>query len=222
VAPAHTSRRYLEDTLVLETEFETDSGTVRLTDFMPTEQQHSTLVRILRGLRGHVTMRSQMQLNFDYGSTLPWLEVHDKRAVARVGPDLAVLYSPIGLHRDGSTVVCEFELRESEEHAFALVYGSGFEPAPPPIDSHKALAKTKDHWRNWIKRFDKKTEWFRAGSPFADYTKRHDLPPQRRRYCRAYDIPSRATRRRFQLGLSVLLDSRRCIHLDGTDRCRLP
>lgn len=158
-SPARTSRRYLEDTLVLETEFETDSGAVRLTDFMPIGETNSALVRIVRGLRGRVTMCGQMELKFDYGSTRPWLEVHGKHAVARVGPDLAVLYSPIELRREGSAVLCKFELGKSEECAFTLIYGAGSEPEPPPIDPHEALANTQDYWRKWINRFDKQTEW---------------------------------------------------------------
>lgn len=159
VSPARTSRHYAKDTLVLEMEFETSSGAVRLTDFMPIRDKNPALIRIVRGLRGRVMMRSEMNLCFDYGSAHPWLEVHGDRAIARVGPDLAVLYSPLKLHRDGPTVVCEFDLSASEERAFALIYGCSSAPEPPAVDAAPALSKTLQHWREWIGRFQKQTDW---------------------------------------------------------------
>src|SRR5579871_5515820 len=112
VGPARTSRRYIEDTLVLQTDFETDSGAVRVTDFMPIRETNPALIRIVEGLRGRVEVRSEIRLCFDYGSSLPWLEVQGARALARIGPDLAVLHAPADLHCSGSTVVCELEVRE--------------------------------------------------------------------------------------------------------------
>ena len=69
-----TSRRYQADTLVLETDFETADGAVRLTDFMPERQRASSVVRIVVGLRGRVAMRSDLRMRFDYGSMPPWCE----------------------------------------------------------------------------------------------------------------------------------------------------
>ncbi len=162
VAPTHLtriSRRYVEDTLVLETDFETAFGMARLTDFMTIRNGHSTLVRMARGLRGRVAMRSEMQLCFDYGSMRPWLDVQGGRAVARVGPDLAVLYSPIDLYCEGPVLLCEFELAESEERVFTLTYGSSSDPAPASINASAACSEVQDRWRRWIHRFEKPCQW---------------------------------------------------------------
>lgn len=159
IEPAGMSRRYAGNTLVLETEFTTSSGAVQLTDFMPMRDRASAMIRIVKGLRGRVAMRSSMDLCFDYGSARPWLEFHGNRAVARIGPDLVVLHSPIELQQNGSEIACEFVINESEEHAFTLIYGSSFAPEPPAPDAATALSETLEHWREWIGRFDKETEW---------------------------------------------------------------
>lgn len=66
-------RRYRKHTLILETEFETDEGVVRLIDFMPLLGQRSHLVRMVRGDRGSVGMRMNLFLRFDYGCSVPWV-----------------------------------------------------------------------------------------------------------------------------------------------------
>jgi GH15 family glucan-1,4-alpha-glucosidase len=86
-------RRYQPDTLVLETDLETEDGLVRLIDFMPDRHTNSSLVRIVVGLRGHVSMRCDLRLRFDYGSLRPWCEATQDGAVARVGPDALILRS---------------------------------------------------------------------------------------------------------------------------------
>lgn len=159
VDSARTSRRYAADTLILETEFETGSGAVRLTDFMPIGRKHPALIRMVRGLRGRVAMRGEMNLCFDYGSVRPWLEVSERRAVAHVGPDLIVLHSPCELHKEGNRVVCEFDLGDSEERSFTFLYGSSQEGDPSPVDGGEALRVTLEYWREWIGRFEKETDW---------------------------------------------------------------
>jgi GH15 family glucan-1,4-alpha-glucosidase len=75
IAPAgevkRASRRYTDGTLVLETDFETADGAVRLIDCMPPRRREPDLVRVVRGLRGRVKMRTELVLRFDYGSIVP-------------------------------------------------------------------------------------------------------------------------------------------------------
>src|SRR4026207_522205 len=68
-----SKRRYLEDTLILETEFETADGTVALIDFMPARDEHCNLMRIVEGRRGRVRMDMEFILRFDYGASVPWV-----------------------------------------------------------------------------------------------------------------------------------------------------
>ena len=63
-------------------------------DFMPIRIGTTALVRILKGVRGTVAIRSELKLRFDYGSIPPFVAINDERAVATVGPDRVVLYSP--------------------------------------------------------------------------------------------------------------------------------
>jgi GH15 family glucan-1,4-alpha-glucosidase len=159
VEPFQASHSYIEDTLVLQTEFETSAGAIRVTDFMPIRQGNPALIRMVQGLRGCVKIRSEARLCFDYGSVQPWLEIQDTRALARVGPDLAVLYAPTDLRRAGSTLVCDLDVREHDIHAFVLVYGASTEVPPPPVDAARALSEAQKYWREWIERFNKPTEW---------------------------------------------------------------
>jgi GH15 family glucan-1,4-alpha-glucosidase len=162
IDPARVQRRYQPDTLVLETHFETGHGAVRLTDFMPIRDGTSVLVRMVKGLRGNVHIRSDLKLRFDYGSIRPWIEIEEKRAVARVGPDLVALYSPAPLRQENGSVLAEAELGEGEDMVFTLAYGSPVQPCPEPIDAKRALAETQTYWREWIAQFDRKTDWPQA------------------------------------------------------------
>jgi GH15 family glucan-1,4-alpha-glucosidase len=57
-------RRYRANTLILETEFETKEGTVRLVDVTPLHQQYRTVVRMVEGLTREVRMQMQLILRF--------------------------------------------------------------------------------------------------------------------------------------------------------------
>src|SRR5262245_25387046 len=70
---ARVTRRYRPDTLILETRFETQSGSVLIVDFMPPRGVASDLVRIVFGERGSVKMRTELVIRFGYGSSVPWV-----------------------------------------------------------------------------------------------------------------------------------------------------
>jgi len=163
LAPAGSStscgRRYRADTLILETDFEVPTGRVRLIDFMPIHDGACAVIRIVLGLAGRVEVRSELDLRFDYGSLRPALEVGDDRAVAFVGPDLVVLHSPAKLSRQGSCILGEVEVREGEQVAFCLRYGSATALPPPPLAASAALHATEDYWRGWIAKFEIETQW---------------------------------------------------------------
>src|SRR5438552_14543185 len=69
VAPADggtAARRYLGDTLVLETTWQTDTGVARVLDFMPPRGKAPDVVRIVEGVEGSVQMHSELVIRFDY------------------------------------------------------------------------------------------------------------------------------------------------------------
>jgi GH15 family glucan-1,4-alpha-glucosidase len=155
-----TRRRYQADTLVLETDLETEDGSVCLIDFMPEQQAFSSLVRIVVGLRGSVAMRSDLRMRFDYGSLPPWCEATADGAVARVGPDTVVLRAPVPVKVRESCQESDFTVAAGDRLAFVLSHGPSSQGVPEPVDAEAALVTTQTYWRDWIGRFDDgKTKW---------------------------------------------------------------
>lgn len=97
-AVAARSRRYQDDTLIIETDFQTIEGDVRIVDFMPLRKTFSSIVRIVIGLRGTVKMRSTLRLRFDYGALPPWSVNDTNDMVSKVGSNLVVLRASVKLH----------------------------------------------------------------------------------------------------------------------------
>ena len=155
-----SSRRYQEDTLVMETDLETADGAVRLIDFMPMRDAFSSIVRIVVGLRGCVPMRMDLRLRFDYGSLPPWSEPMGKGFVAKLGPDLVVLHAPVATTIHAHAAEAGFTVEAGQRLPFVLSYGPSRLPIPEPFDADQALSTTQTYWRDWIGRFDNgKTRW---------------------------------------------------------------
>lgn len=125
-------RAYRPDTLVLDTEWETDQGNVRVTDLMPQRERAPDLVRVVEGLSGRVTVRSTLRLRFDYGTVMPWVRRSDGHRVAVAGPDSAWLRSEPEVHTWGEDfgTHSEFTVAEGEKVAFVLTWHPSHEPRP--------------------------------------------------------------------------------------------
>ena len=154
VAPAGEvqaiSRRYRPGTLVLETDFETSEGAVRLIDFMPRRAQGPPRVmRIVEGLRGRVPMRMELSLRPDYGSIRPWTELAADGAIATAGPDAFRLSTPLPLQVEDGTVIAEFVAVEGARERLTLTWHLSYEESPPVEDADSALARTEAWWREW-------------------------------------------------------------------------
>jgi GH15 family glucan-1,4-alpha-glucosidase len=148
---ARASRRYLPDTLILETTFETRSGVVRMLDFMPPRGEASDVVRLVVCKAGEVDMKMELVLRFGYGATIPWVtrfEEHTLRAIA--GPDMAVLRTPVPIRGEDMTTVADFTLRQGETQSFVLSYGPSNKPPPQAVDPWEALQDTERFWTEWI------------------------------------------------------------------------
>jgi GH15 family glucan-1,4-alpha-glucosidase len=166
------SRRYEEDTLVLQTDAACEGGSYRITDFMPLRDGDlSSLVRIVEGLDGTVELDMTLRLRFAYGTMPPWCEATERGVAARIGPDRVSLDAPVPVTIDHDTVAARFTLSAGQRLCFVLSYSSlmdaalasaGRDPseAGPRLDPERALAETRDHWRAWIGRFDeRRTRW---------------------------------------------------------------
>jgi GH15 family glucan-1,4-alpha-glucosidase len=149
-----TRRAYRPDTLVLDTEWETDEGTVRVTDLMPQRDRAPDLVRIVEGLGGRVTVRSTLRLRFDYGSIVPWMRRADGHRVAVAGPDAVWLRSEPAVRTWGEDFCThsEFTVAKGEKVAFVLTWHPSHEPRPPQIDPYEALATSVADWQAWTSR----------------------------------------------------------------------
>ena len=152
-------RRYRGDTLILETTLNTVSGTARLLDFMPMRANHSSLVRIVEGVRGEVPMRLDLRLRFDYGLTPPWSQRNEDCFVADVGPDLVALHASTPIDTEGPDAAARFTVGAGQRFVFALSYGSSSESPPKRPDAQAALEATVEFWEGWIKRFEKPCRW---------------------------------------------------------------
>ncbi len=150
---ARVSRRYRGRTLILETEIECASGCATVVDFMPPREKASDVVRIVRGTRGRVEMRTELNIRFDYGSLVPWItRLDDGTWRAVEGPDMAVLRSPVALSSGQGTIGGEFAVSAGQMIPFVLTYGGSHLPPPRPIKPLDAFDDTEDYWRGWVSR----------------------------------------------------------------------
>jgi GH15 family glucan-1,4-alpha-glucosidase len=148
--PVHrATRRYLPNTLVLETELHTDSGVVRLIDFMPPRTKAPDLVRLVVGVEGSVKMRMEYVVRFEYGAIVPWITATETGVVAVAGPDTLQLRSPVPLHGEDFKTLAAFEVRAGERLPFVLTWHASHEPAPPAIDPEEVLTRTERSWQAW-------------------------------------------------------------------------
>ncbi|MET8474875.1 glycoside hydrolase family 15 protein [Streptomyces sp. NPDC006422] len=149
-----TTRAYRSGSLVLDTEWETPDGSVRVTDFMPQRDKAPDVVRIVEGLGGRVTMRGTLRLRFDYGSVVPWMRRSDGHRVAVAGPDSAWLRSEPNVHTWGEDfgTHSEFTVEEGETVAFVLTWHPSHEKRPPLVDPHESLRHSLEDWRAWADR----------------------------------------------------------------------
>src|SRR4029077_13348447 len=159
-----TSRAYHDGTLVLETVFDTAGGPAALNRFMARGRAHSSVVRLVRGLRGKVAMQLHVALRFDYGATVPWVtQLDDGSGLSAIaGPNQVVLRSPVPLQGKNFATVAEFDVAEGECVPFVLTHGLSHLPTPSAIDWRAALQETESFWRGWSGRCSHAGPWREA------------------------------------------------------------
>jgi GH15 family glucan-1,4-alpha-glucosidase len=157
IAPAEevtkSSRRYWDNTLILETRFETANGTVALIDFMPPRGNASDVVRLVRGVTGKVKLKMELVIRFGFGADIPWVKrTEDGALLAICGQDMTVLRTPVETRGEDLTTVAEFEVSAGETNPFVLTYGPSHLPLPEPINPAQALEDTEAFWTDWCSR----------------------------------------------------------------------
>jgi GH15 family glucan-1,4-alpha-glucosidase len=156
MAPTHpgasVSRHYRGDTLVLETEFTTPEGKVRVTDCMPPRGQFPDVVRVVEGISGRVDMRMELVVRFDYGAVMPWARRLEGGMSFVGGPDALFLRTPAELHPEAMTTVSHFVVSAGERVPFVLTWHPSHMPPPREIDAGRAVQETVQWWEKWAER----------------------------------------------------------------------
>lgn len=141
-----TRHRYRGETLVLETDFDTAEGSIRLVDFMPPRGKAAHLVRLVEGVRGRVSARMQLRPRFGHGQTPPRLHRIDGADVAVAGSDSIWLRTPVETRAEDASVRADFFVSAGELLPFVLTWQPSHGPAPAPVDPLRALADTESFW----------------------------------------------------------------------------
>ncbi len=149
---ARSDRHYRGDTLVLETEWSTPSGSVRVIDFMPPRDDAPDVVRIVQGISGRVAMRSELRLRFDYGHLVPWVRRDNGQIVAVAGPDAVSLRSDVNQYGKDFATYADFEVSPGDQAWFVLTWHASHDPVPNTVDAIAQLEPTETFWSEWIGR----------------------------------------------------------------------
>lgn len=148
----HSSRQYLDDSLVLETTWVTATGRARVLDFMPLGEVNS-VVRIVEGISGETNFEMDLVMRFDYGRSVPWVERLDPLTLSAVaGPDRLILCSTVPPHARDHHTVARFRVGTGERHIFSLRHQPSHLPVQPDCDTDLALAHTIDQWQAFAAR----------------------------------------------------------------------
>ena len=152
-------QRYRPDTLILETEWETEGGVVRLIDCMPPHAKFREVVRIVEGVRGKVEMAMKFIVRFDYGRTVPWVWRDSEGLNVVAGPDALNLRTDVEIHGQDLSTVAEFTVAEGERKRFVLAWHPSHERPPEAVDAERALTHTELYWREWCAHCTYAGEW---------------------------------------------------------------
>jgi len=171
-------RRYRENSLVLETELDTDEGTVRLVDCMPLRQRYPEVARMVEGVTGTVPMRMELAVRYDYGSVVPWVRRLDGMTTLVAGPEALCLWSPVKTHGEtcgttgGQTATgpvdqsggvmatsADFSVSPGQQVPFMLAWYPSHEDLPRPIDGRYIIEDTDRWWRDWSGRCTYQGQW---------------------------------------------------------------
>jgi GH15 family glucan-1,4-alpha-glucosidase len=164
IAPKHeqpsVTRKYREGALVLETEFSTPEGKVVLIDCMDRCNEHSDVIRLVRGVSGTVPMRMELIIRFDMGLVAPWVtRLPDGRLRAVGGPDQLILDTTVAVKGQDMTTVAEFSVDAGQEIGFSLRWAHSWTAIPKSPDVPKTLERVTEAWQKWAKQFKGAGEW---------------------------------------------------------------
>jgi GH15 family glucan-1,4-alpha-glucosidase len=144
-----TRRHYRKNTLILETEWETDEGKVKVIDFMSPRDGAADIVRIVVGIRGTVRMRGELALRFDYGHIVPWVRRDEHGIHAVAGPDAAYLVTEAPLRGEHMQTASDFTVKAGQRIPFVLTWAPSHLGRPRKVDPEGVLEATESFWQQW-------------------------------------------------------------------------
>jgi GH15 family glucan-1,4-alpha-glucosidase len=145
-----TRRGYRGHTLVLETEWETPNGEVRVVDCMPPRGVAPDLVRVVEGVSGKVAVTSELRVRFDYGHVTPWATIEGREVRAIAGPDALWLRASAPQEEREGEILSQFTISEGERVPFVLTWSPSYGEKPLAIDGLQAVDDTERFWRDWV------------------------------------------------------------------------
>ncbi|MFD6286782.1 glycoside hydrolase family 15 protein [Streptomyces sp. NPDC060205] len=148
--PRAVRRHYRGDSLILESEWDTSRGTVRVTDFMPPRDGAPQLIRIVEGVTGRVPMRSALRMRFSYGRVVPWVHKHEGRTVAVAGPDSVWFDTECETYGKALTTYSDFTVAPGDRIAFTISWEPSHKQPPALPEPEQALEATEEFWRDWV------------------------------------------------------------------------
>ncbi|MEU1197894.1 glycoside hydrolase family 15 protein [Streptomyces sp. NPDC005813] len=148
--PSAARRRYRGDSLILESEWDTPRGTVRVTDFMPPRDGAPQLIRIVEGVTGRVPMRSALRMRFSYGRVVPWVHKHEGRTVAVAGPDSVWFDTACETYGKALTTYADFTVAPGDRIAFTISWEPSHKEPPALPEPEQSLVATEEFWRDWV------------------------------------------------------------------------
>ncbi|WP_329265253.1 glycoside hydrolase family 15 protein [Streptomyces sp. NBC_01478] len=148
--PTAVRRGYRGDSLILESEWDTPRGTVRVTDFMPPRDGAPQLIRIVEGISGRVPMRSALRMRFSYGRVVPWVHKHEGRTVAVAGPDSVWFDTSAETYGKQLTTYADFTVAPGDRIAFTISWEPSHKQPPALPEPEQSLVATEEFWRDWV------------------------------------------------------------------------
>ncbi len=158
--PISAARRcYRDGTLILETQFDTESGSATLIDCMIPGRETPELLRVVVGTRGQIQMKMELVLRFDYGSIVPWVQQTERGISAIAGPDTIQLRTDVPLHGENLKTLAEFTVSEGQKVSFDLAWYPSHQPEPAPVNVDSAIQDTQKWWCEWACRCTYQGKW---------------------------------------------------------------
>ncbi len=155
-------RRYRNNSLILETEYTTASGLVKLIEWMPPRTHQPSLARLVVGQRGQVPMRLELRPRFDYGAITPWIRLAGREMRALAGPNALLLRSDVELHCHDEMVEADFTVSPGQHLPFVLVWHPSHQAPPSLRQAEELLEQTERWWEEWTGRCTYRGPWQEA------------------------------------------------------------